>query len=95
MKFSNYELNTICQCLSDSLNYKAPDDLYLDIRWRLLLKIKENYNPNILHRLSNFFNRVESFLDSYGSIVFISVSIPIMILYYFSLIILHLFGFIQ
>ena len=95
MKFSNYELNTICQCLSDSLNYKAPEDLDLDIRWRLLLKIKENYNSNILHRLSNFFNRVESFLDSYGLIVSISVSISILILYYFSLIILHLFGFIQ
>lgn len=90
MKFSNYEVNIICRCLSDSLNYKAPEDLDLDNRWLLLLKIKENHNPNILHRLSNFFNRVESFLDSYTFIVAFSF----FILYYSSFIILHLFGFI-
>ena len=90
MKFSNYDLNIICKCLFDSLNYKAPDDLDSDIRWRLLLKIKENHNPNILHKLSNFFSRVENFLDSYWLIMLFLIAI----LYYIVLVILRLFGLI-
>ena len=90
MKFSNYEVNIICKCLSDSLNYKAPEDLDSDIRWRLLLKIKENHNPNIFHRLSNFFSRVENFLDSYWLIMLFLIAI----LYYIVLVILRLYGLI-